>query len=33
VETSVSGLREVIAGATMSDSGRFLDYLGAEIPW
>jgi NAD(P)-dependent dehydrogenase (short-subunit alcohol dehydrogenase family) len=33
VETSVSGLREVIAGVTMSDSGRFLDYLGAEIPW
>ena len=33
VETSVAGLREVIDGVTMNDSGRFLDYLGAEIPW
>jgi NAD(P)-dependent dehydrogenase (short-subunit alcohol dehydrogenase family) len=31
--TSVAGLREVIAGLTLDDSGSFLDYLGAEIPW
>ncbi len=30
--TSVAGLREVIAGLTLDDSGSFLDYLGAEIP-
>jgi NAD(P)-dependent dehydrogenase (short-subunit alcohol dehydrogenase family) len=33
VETSVAGMREVIDSVTMKDSGRFLDYLGAEIPW
>ena len=30
---SVHGMREVIERLTPSDSGRFLDYQGAEIPW
>mgnify|MGYP002631105323 CR=1 FL=1 len=30
---SVAGLRRVIAGAEMSDSGHFYAYDGAEIPW
>ncbi len=30
---SVHGMREVIERLTPADSGRFLDYLGAEIPW
>ena len=32
-ETSVAGLRKVIAGLRPSDSGRFLSYDGAPIPW
>jgi NAD(P)-dependent dehydrogenase (short-subunit alcohol dehydrogenase family) len=30
---SVSGMRKVIAGLTLADSGRFLDYAGKELPW
>jgi NAD(P)-dependent dehydrogenase (short-subunit alcohol dehydrogenase family) len=33
VEQSVSGLRKVIAGLTLADSGKFLNYDGAEIAW
>jgi NAD(P)-dependent dehydrogenase (short-subunit alcohol dehydrogenase family) len=32
-ERSVHGMRRVIAGATMSDTGRFFDCAGHEIPW
>jgi hypothetical protein len=30
---SVTGMRAVIAGLKESDSGRFLNYDGTEIPW
>ena len=30
---SVHGMREVIERLTPADSGRFMDYLGSEIPW
>ena len=30
---SVTGMRAVIAGLKESDSGRFLNYNGTEIPW
>ena len=33
VETSATGLRQVIDGLTPKDSGRFLNYDGEEIPW
>jgi NAD(P)-dependent dehydrogenase (short-subunit alcohol dehydrogenase family) len=32
-EASVRGLRKVIAGATIADSGRFFAHDGASIPW
>jgi NAD(P)-dependent dehydrogenase (short-subunit alcohol dehydrogenase family) len=32
-ETSVAGLRQVIAGLKQSDSGRFLSHDGSPIPW
>lgn len=32
-EQSVFGMRQVIGNLTISDSGRFLDYNGREIPW
>ena len=32
-ETSVSGLRHVIAGLKPADSGKFLSYDGTPIPW
>jgi NAD(P)-dependent dehydrogenase (short-subunit alcohol dehydrogenase family) len=32
-ETSVRGLRKVIAGLRRNDSGRFLAYDGSGIPW
>lgn len=32
-EQSVSGMRQVTARLTLSDSGKFLDYTGLEIPW
>jgi NAD(P)-dependent dehydrogenase (short-subunit alcohol dehydrogenase family) len=33
VETSVAGLRQVIAGLGIVDGGRFLDYEGRGLPW
>ncbi|MDQ7005678.1 MAG: SDR family oxidoreductase [Acidobacteriota bacterium] len=33
VETSVAGMRRVIAAAKSAHSGRFLAYDGSEIPW
>ncbi len=33
IEESVAGLRRVIAGLTIDESGRFFDYSGAELPW
>ncbi len=32
-EQSVSGMRQVIDDLRLSDSGKFLDYAGREIPW
>ena len=32
-QTSVAGLRKVIAGLKPSDSGRFFSYDGSSIPW
>ncbi len=32
-EESVSGMRRVIAGLTIADSGRFLQWDGKELPW
>jgi NAD(P)-dependent dehydrogenase (short-subunit alcohol dehydrogenase family) len=32
-ETSVKGLRRVIAGLNLADSGRFFNYDGRELPW
>jgi NAD(P)-dependent dehydrogenase (short-subunit alcohol dehydrogenase family) len=32
-ETSVAGLRQVIAGLTPRDSGKFLSHDGSPIPW
>ena len=32
-ETSVAGLRQVIAGLKPADSGKFLSYDGTPIPW
>ncbi|MDR6990035.1 SDR family oxidoreductase [Luteimonas sp. 3794] len=32
-EASVAGLRRVIAGLGIDDSGRFLDWTGAALPW
>jgi NAD(P)-dependent dehydrogenase (short-subunit alcohol dehydrogenase family) len=32
-ETSVAGLRKVIAGLRRQDSGKFLSYDGSPIPW
>ena len=32
-ETSVRGLRKIIAGLKSADSGKFLSYDGSEIPW
>jgi len=33
VETSVSGMRQVLARITPADSGKFIAYDGLEIPW
>ncbi|WP_300296110.1 SDR family oxidoreductase [Ferrovibrio sp.] len=33
VETSVSGLKQVIDGAALKDTGKFFNYDGSEIPW
>ncbi|HEY6862578.1 MAG TPA: SDR family oxidoreductase [Burkholderiales bacterium] len=32
-ETSVAGMRKVIAGLSRRDSGRFINYDGSDIPW
>lgn len=32
-EESASGLRKVIAGLTLAESGRFFQYDGEELPW
>lgn len=32
-EQSITGLRKVIAGLTPGDTGKFLNYDGAPIPW
>lgn len=32
-EAAIASLRKVIERLTLSDSGRFLDYTGEEIPW
>jgi NAD(P)-dependent dehydrogenase (short-subunit alcohol dehydrogenase family) len=32
-EASVSGMRRVIAGLTIADTGKFLSYEGKPIPW
>jgi hypothetical protein len=32
-ETSVKGLRQVIAGLKSDDSGRFFSHDGSSIPW
>ena len=32
-DDSVAGLRKVIAGLTLADTGRFLNYDGTDIPW
>lgn len=32
-EESISGMRKVIAALTLKDTGRFLDYTGAIVPW
>jgi hypothetical protein len=33
VETSVTGMRNVIADLTMKQTGQFFDYNGKAIPW
>jgi NAD(P)-dependent dehydrogenase (short-subunit alcohol dehydrogenase family) len=33
IETSVRGLRKVLAGLKREDSGKFLSYDGSTIPW
>jgi hypothetical protein len=33
VQSSVAGLRKVVAGLKPGDSGRFLSYDGSAIPW
>ncbi|MDE2304687.1 MAG: SDR family oxidoreductase [Gammaproteobacteria bacterium] len=32
-QTSVAGMRRVIAGLTSADTGRFFNYQGEELPW
>ncbi|MBF0324056.1 MAG: SDR family oxidoreductase [Alphaproteobacteria bacterium] len=32
-QTAVAGMRTVIGGATLKDSGKFLHYDGTELPW
>ncbi|MBB3594893.1 NAD(P)-dependent dehydrogenase (short-subunit alcohol dehydrogenase family) [Rhizobium sp. BK529] len=33
VETSVAGMKAVVSGLTMSDSGRIIGYDGIDVPW
>jgi hypothetical protein len=30
---SVAGMRQVVAGLAAADSGSFLDWTGAQVPW
>ncbi len=32
-QESITGLRKVIMGATLDQTGKFLDYQGKELPW
>jgi hypothetical protein len=32
-QESIAGMRRVIAGLTQSQSGKFFDYRGVEVPW
>jgi hypothetical protein len=32
-KASVAGLRKVLAGLKKSDSGKFFNYSGEELPW
>jgi NAD(P)-dependent dehydrogenase (short-subunit alcohol dehydrogenase family) len=32
-KVSIAGMRQVIAGLTPADTGRFLTYSGEELPW
>jgi NAD(P)-dependent dehydrogenase (short-subunit alcohol dehydrogenase family) len=32
-EESVGGMRQVIAGLTLADSGRLISYDGNDLPW
>ena len=33
LQTSVTGIKSVIDGLTLEDSGRFFSYDGTEMPW
>jgi hypothetical protein len=33
VEESVNGVRNVIAGLTMAETGKFFNFNGQTIPW
>ena len=33
VETSVAGMKAVVTGLTMNDSGRIIGYDGIDVPW
>ncbi|MDM9627497.1 SDR family oxidoreductase [Rhizobium sp. S152] len=33
VETSVAGMKKVVEGLTISDSGRIIGYDGTDVPW
>jgi hypothetical protein len=33
VEASVAGMKAVVTGLTMSDSGRIIGYDGIDVPW
>jgi hypothetical protein len=32
-QESVAGMRRVIVGATLANSGHFIGYDGVEVPW
>ncbi len=32
-EVSVSAMRKLVAGLSLSENGRYINYAGAEIPW
>jgi len=33
VETSVAGMKKVVSGLTIADSGRIIGYDGTDVPW